>query len=163
MVDHRPLLLAHLQWLSGRDLSILEHLKVYQSILIDDSWRLELLTIELGHVRVNLNSPFIESFVILEHSDHLADSVESLLSSDKLVLLDFPHFSLVFGEVYWERGLVAALSWKVDSLVPAISPLVNEQKWLLMVKLDVVNFLEVFLHVGLAKTFLIRFLGLVIE
>ena len=88
MVDNRPFLFAHFQWLGCGDFSVLKHFEVDQSILVDDSWRLELLSIEFGHVGVDLNSPFLESFVILEHRNHSADFVESFLGSVKFVFLD---------------------------------------------------------------------------
>ena len=48
----------------------------------------------------------------------------------------------------------------MDSLVLSISDLIYKQHWLLVIKLDVVDFMEVFLHVGFTKRFLVRFFGL---
>ena len=101
MVNDSPLLFTKFQRLGALDLSILEHLKIDCSILVKDSWWLKLFDINFGHLAINLNSPLLESFVVLEHGDHSADSLESLLCGNKLVLLELSHLSLVLGEVYW--------------------------------------------------------------
>ena len=52
------------------------------------------------------------------------------------------------------------MSWEINLFILSISDLVNEQQRLLVVKLDVINFVKILFHVGFAKRFLAIFLGL---
>ena len=126
MINDCPFLFAEFQWLSALDFSILEHLEFNRSILVNNSRRLKLLTIYFGHLTVNLDTPLLESFVILEHGDHSANSFESLLCGNKFILLEFSHLSLILCKVDWQTSLVATLSWEINLLILSISNLVNE-------------------------------------
>ena len=164
MINNGPLLLAELKWLSVTNLSVLEGFEVTLStIMINDPWRRQLLAINLGHDGVDLNSPLLESFIILELGDHLVDALESLLSSDQFVALNVLHLPSVLSEVLWQTCLKAHLSWEVNFLIVTVLDLVDVEQRLLIIELDVVDLLEIFLHIGLSERWLITLEALVVE
>ena len=66
---------------------------------MDYSRLLKLLSLNLGHVGVDLDTPLSEGLIILKFGDQLLDLLHSLLSAANFVILDVPHFLPVPGKV----------------------------------------------------------------
>jgi len=82
---------------------------------IDNRWFSQLLTIDVHQVLFHLNTPLSKCGIICKLRNKVKNLLFSLVGIVDLVLLEVSHFSLVFGEVLWETGFVAKLSWQVNS------------------------------------------------
>lgn len=156
VINHRPFLLAELQRLRAMDLSILELFEVHCSVLVDQPRWLQLFPVDSRHLTVDLDAPAFESFVVLELRDHHVNLLKSQLSSNQLVRLNSLHLLSVGREIFGQTCLMTALSREVDALILSILDLINIEQRLLVIKLNLVNFPEILLHVGTSKRLLAR-------
>ena len=165
VVNHRPFLLAELERLRAMDLPILELFKVHCSVLVDEPRWFQLFPVDSRHLTVDLDAPAFESLVVLELRDHHVNLLKSQLSSNQLVRLNGLHLLSVGREVFGKTCLVAALSREVDALDFITFSLINKEQRLLVIKLNLVHFPEILLHVGTSKRLLARnlWVGFVVE